>query len=327
MRTTGEGHAIGRRVAIVGALGVGIAPARAQTSWPNKPIRLVVPYPPGGATDSSTRIVAERAGAILGQPILIDNTGGAAGAIGAEIVKHAPADGYTLLTTTTSMQTIQPQLTKLPYDPEADFAPVALMTTSWGALAVHPALPFKSVPELVEYAKANPGKLHFGSSGTGAITHIYGEIFKAEAKIDIVHVPYRGSAPALQDLLAGQIQMQFDQIVLPQVKSGRLRGLAMMNTTRWPGAPEIPSVNEFGYGREGGSSWFGIVAPAGTPPAIVEKLSRAIGEAMRQPDVAAKLDETGLMATYKDPAAFAAHIASERRVFGDVICRANIRLE
>ena len=232
-----------RRRTFVSAIGASAlaGPAIAE-DWPSKQIKVVIPYPPGAPTDISTRIVMEKAGQLLGQPILFDNKGGASGMIGAEYAKNQPADGYTFLATTVAMMTITRHLQPIPFDPDKDFLTVARMSTSWAALAVHPSVPAQTMEEFVAYVKANPGKVNYGSAGLATITHLYGEILNLEAGIKLTHVPYKGSAQATGDLLGGQIQAQFDQTVLPHILAGRLRGLAIITDARWPHKPEIPTL-------------------------------------------------------------------------------------
>ena len=318
---------LSRRVVLASAAGALATPAIAQGEWPNKPVRVVIAYPPGGPTDLATRITLDKVAAKLGQPFIFDNKGGASGAIGAEAVKNSAPDGYTFLGMTIAMMAITPHLQPIPYHPDKDFAHVARMATSIGALAAHPSMPFDTLPGLVAYAKANPGKLHWGSSGMATITHLYGEMLKLEAGIDIVHVPYKGSAQALQDLLSGQVQLQFDQLVLPHVVAGKLKGLAALSDTRWPGKPDMPTLREQGYGKNGADSWYGIMAPVGTPAAIVEKLAGLIGESLRDPDTIDKLDKAGQRATFLDPRQMKERLAVESTAFGDVIRKGNIKVQ
>ena len=299
--------------------------ARAQ-QWPARQVKVVIPYPPGGPTDVSIRIVMEKVSHLLGQPILFDNKGGASGMIGAEYAKTQPADGYTFLGNTIAMMAITRHLQPIPFDPDKDFLTVARIATSWGAMAVHPSVPAKTVAEFVDYVKANPGKVNWGSSGLGTITQLYGEMLNLEAGIKMVHVPYKGSAQATQDLLSGQVQVQFDSTVLPHILAGRLRGLAMLSDTRWPHKPEIPTLKETGYGKQGGDSWFGLLAPAGMPAPIVTRMAQAIDEALKSQDVLDKLDAGGLKATYLDPAAMRAEIDTESRYFADIIKRGHVTL-
>ena len=318
-----------RRRTFTGALALGAAtavqPASAQ-EWPAKQIRMVIPYPPGGPSDVSTRIVMDRAGQILGQSVLFDNKAGASGMIGAEYVKNQPVDTYTFLTTTTAMVCITRHLQPIPFDPEKDFIPVSRMSTSWGAFAIHPSVPARTVAEFVAYAKANPGKINFGSAGLATITHLFGEMLNLEAGIKMVHVPYRGSAPATNALLAGEVQVQFDQLTLPHIKAGKVRGLAMLAEVRHPDFPDIPTLREQGYGKEGGDSWFGVLAPAGTPLSVVAKLDQAIATALRSPDIMAKVHNGGMRVTYLGPADFKGRIGVETAMFGDIIRRGNIKL-
>lgn len=314
-----------RRAFTAGALAAMAAPAAAQ-DWPSKPLRMVIPYPPGGPSDISTRIVADRAAQLLGQPAIFDNKGGASGMIGAEFVKNQPVDNHTFLTTTTAMVCITRHLQPIPFDPDKDFLTVSRMCTSWGVFAIHPSVPARSVAEFVAYAKANPGKLNYSSAGLATITHLFGEMLCLEAGIRMTHVPYRGSAPASNALVAGEVQAQFDQTCLPHVKSGKLVGLAMLSEVRHPDFPDIPTLREQGYGKEGGDSWFGILAPAGTPPAVVSTFDKAIAEALRSPEVIDKLHKGGARVTYLDPAAFRGRIDTETKMFGSIIRQGNIKL-
>jgi tripartite-type tricarboxylate transporter receptor subunit TctC len=317
-----------RQFALAAAVSIALpAPSivRAQ-QWPTHQIKVVIPYPPGGPTDVSLRIVMETVSRLLGQPILFDNKGGASGMIGAEYAKTQPADGYTFLGNTVAMMAITRHLQPIPFDPDKDFLTVARISTSWGAMAVHPSVPAQTVAEFVDYVKANPGKVNWGSSGLGTITQLYGEMLNLEAGIKMVHVPYKGSAQATQDLLSGQVQVQFDSTVLPHILAGRLRGLAMLADARWPHKPEIPTLKETGYGKQGGDSWFGLMAPAGMPAPIVTRMSQAIDEALKSPDVLDKLDKGGLKATYLDPAAMRATIDTESRYFADIIKRGHVTL-
>lgn len=315
-----------RRTFVSAASTVLAAPALAQ-EWPARQIRIVVPYPPGGPTDISTRIVMDKVGQLLGQAILFDNKGGASGMIGAEYAKTQPADGYTFLAMTVAMVAITRHLQPIPFDPEKDFLTVARMSTSWGALAIHPSVPAQNMAEFIAYVKANPGKVNFGSAGPATITHLYGEMLNLEAGIKMVHVPYKGSAQATNDLLGGQIQAQFDQLVLPHILTGRLRGLAILSDSRWPSKPEIPTLRETGYGKQGGESWFGIMAPTGTPTPIVTRMAKAIEQALQSPDVLDKLDKGGAKPTFLDPAAMRAQIDIESRLFGDIIKRGNVKTQ
>jgi tripartite-type tricarboxylate transporter receptor subunit TctC len=319
---------INRRLFLSASAGLLAAPAvaSAQGDWPNRQIRVVVPYPPGGPSDITTRLVLERAAALLGQSVLFDNRAGASGAIGAEHVKNSPADGYTFLTTTTAMVCITQHLQPLPYDPAKDFVAVARTATSWMGMGINPQVPANTLQEFIAYAKANPGKINFGSAGLATITQLYGEIFNLEAGVKMVHVPYKGSAPATQDLLSGQIQVQFDPTTLPHIAAGRLKCFAVLGEKRWPGKPDIPTLKEQGLGKIGGDAWYGILAAKGTPQVAIDKLSRAIGEAVKDPAVNEKLVTSGNYASFQDSATFAATIERERVSFGEIIKKADIKL-
>jgi tripartite-type tricarboxylate transporter receptor subunit TctC len=290
-------------------------------------LRMVIPYPPGGPSDVSTRIVIDRATQSLGQPAVFDNKAGASGMIGAEFVKNQPVDNHTFLTTTTAMVCITRHLQPIPFDPEKDFLTVSRMCTSWGIFAIHPSVPARTVAEFVAYAKANPGKINFGSSGLATITHLFGEMLSLEAGIKMTHVPYRGSAPATNALVAGEVQAQFDQTCLPHVKAGKLVGLAMLAEVRHPDFPDVPTLREQGYGKDGGDSWFGILAPTGTSPEVVAKLDKAIAEAARSPDVIDRLHKGGCRVTYLAPADFRDRIAAETKMFGTIIQKGDIKLQ
>jgi tripartite-type tricarboxylate transporter receptor subunit TctC len=304
---------------------IAAAPAAAQ-QWPSKPLRMVIPYPPGGPSDISTRIVVDRAAKLLGQPAIFDNKGGASGMIGAEFVKNQPVDDHTFLTTTTAMVCITRHLQPIPFDPDKDFLTVARMCTSWGVFAVHPSVPARTVAEFVAYAKANPGKINYSSAGLATITHLFGEMLSLEAGIRMTHVPYRGSAPASNALVAGEVQAQFDQTCLPHVKAGKLVGLAMLSEVRHPDFPDIPTLREQGYGKQEGDSWFGVLAPAGTSPAVVARFDKAIAEALRSPEVIDKLHKGGARVTYLDQTAFRERVDAETRMFGSIIRQGNIKL-
>jgi tripartite-type tricarboxylate transporter receptor subunit TctC len=320
-----------RRFVALSAASAIAAPAivSAQTAggdWPSRQIRIVIPYPPGGPSDITTRVVLERAGSLLGQSVLFDNKAGASGAIGAEHVKNSAPDGYTFLTTTTAMVCITQHLQPLPYDPATDFIPVARTATSWIGMGVNPQVPANTLQEFIAYAKANPGKINFGSAGPATLTHLYGEMFNIETGVKMVHVPYKGSAPATNDLLSGQIQVQFDPTTLPHIAAGRLKCFAIVGEKRWPGRPDIPTLREQGYGKIGGDGWYGILAPKGTPQPIIDKLDKAIAQAAALPEVNEKLATSGNFPSYLGPAAFKETIAREAKSFGEVIKTANIKV-
>ena len=285
-----------RTFASILALGVLPFAASAQ-QWPTKPLRVVVPFTAGGSTDVVARIVAERLSPRLGQPVLVDNKAGAGGAIGSDYVAKAPADGYTLLVGTSSTMAIAPHVyTKLPYNPARDLAPVTLLGTADIMVVVNPnRVAARSIRDLVSYAKAHPGKLSFASGGNGSISHLLGEYFKSMAKVDMIHVPYKGDAQMVTDLIGGQVDMAFGTAVafLPHLKTGKLVGIAVTNPTRSTSLPDLPTVSEAGVPGYEAVQWFGIAAPTGTPPAVVQRLNNEIRAILAMPEVRARFGELG----------------------------------
>ena len=305
------------------ALSAPVAWAQAPAAaYPAKPIRLVVPFPPGGATDILARAVGQRLTDAWGQPVIVDNRPGAGGNIGTELVAKSAPDGYTLEMGTVGTHAINASLySKLPYDHVKDFAPVVLVAGVPNVLVVNPALPVSSVAELIAYAKANPGKLNFASSGNGTSIHLSGELFRTMAGVEITHVPYKGSAPALQDLIAGQVQLMFDNLPpsLPQIKAGRLKALAVTSAKRAPALPDVPTMAEAGLPGFEASSWFGILAPAGTPPAVVAKLNAEVAKWLASPEAQEKLLAQGANPAGGTPEDFAKHIAAETAKWAKVV--------
>jgi len=303
-------------------------PAAAQ-DYPNRPIKFVVPYPPGGGTDVVARIVNEPLATELGQPIIIDNRGGAAGNLGTDIVAKAPADGYTVLFTLSS-HTINPKLyEKLPFDVEHDFVPVSLVALIPQILVVNPSVPITSVKELIAYAKANPGKLNYASVGIGSPGHIAGELFKLKTGIDMVHVPYKGGGPAVVDTIGGQVQLLF--VSMPaawqHVKSGRLRALAVTSAKRSVTAPDVPTIAESGVPDFVVDSWYGALAPAKTPPAVVAKLTAAFTKVLENPQVKERLLAQGAEAAPLPPPEFDRMMKDELAKWDVVIKTAKIKPE
>ena len=297
-------------------------------NYPSRSIRYVVPYPPAGGTDVVARILSEPLGAALGQPILIDNRGGAAGNLGTDLVAKAPADGYTILFTLSS-HTINPRLyDKLPFDVERDFAPISLAALSPQILVANPSLPVNNVAELIALAKREPGKLNFASVGTGSPGHIAGELLKLKTGIDVVHVPYKGGGPAVTDTLGGQVQLLF--VTLPAamqyVRAGKLRALAIASDKRSAVAPEIPTIAETVPGCVV-NSWYGALAPAKTRPAIIAKLHDAFAKVLALPEVKEKLFAQGAEAQASTPEEFAARIRGELKDWEYVIREAKIKVE
>lgn len=299
-------------------------------AYPSKPIRLVIPYAPGGAAGAVGRLLADKMGASIGQPVLVDHRPGGGTVIGNDMVARAAPDGYTLVMgTVTSHAMVTALNTRVPYDPEKDFAPISLIASLPFVLVAHPSVPAKSVRELVAMAKTRPGHFTFGSAGNATSNHLAGELFKARAGISMVHIPYRGSAPALADLLGGQISMMFDltPTALPQIASGRVRALAITSPKRSPIAPELPTMAEAGVPGVEVVSWFGILAPAGTAPAIVNFLHAEIVKAMQSPEVRAVMTGLGAEAITNTPQEFAAYISMERAKWADVVRKAGIKPE
>ena len=288
--------------------------AAAAQTYPAKPIRLIVPFPPGGGNDTIARAVGQDLAKALGQQVVIDNRPGAGGALGAELAARSLPDGYTLFLAGVASHGINPALNpKLPYDPVRDFTPVSLLASAPLILVVHPSVPARSVKELVALAKAKPGALNYASNGPGSSSHLAGELFKLSTRTDLVHVPYRGLSPALTDLMAGQVQVMFSSAVamLPQVKAGRLRGLATTGAKRPVAIPDLPTVAVAGVPGYETGSWYGIVAPANTPPDIVNRLSTEMQKIVRQPAMQERFNGDAANPIGSTPQEFAAHIQRE----------------
>jgi tripartite-type tricarboxylate transporter receptor subunit TctC len=297
--------------------------------YPNRPIKMIVPYPPGGGTDVIARILQEPLAAQLGQPIVIENKGGAAGNVGTDVAAKAPPDGYTILFTLSS-HTINPKLyDKLPFDVERDFVPITLATLVPQILVAHPSVSANNVQELIALAKANPGKLNYASVGTGSPGHIAGELFKLRTGVDIVHVPYKGGGPAVTDTIGGQVQLLF--VTMPaawqHVKSGRLKALAVTSARRTVTAPDVPTIAESGVPDYVVDSWYGALAPAKTPPAAIAKLNAAFTKVLDNPQVKEKLLAQGAEAAPGTPAEFDRRIKDELAKWELVIKSAGIKPE
>jgi tripartite-type tricarboxylate transporter receptor subunit TctC len=298
-------------------------------AYPAKPVRIIVPFAPGGV-DVTARIVADRLTAALGQPFIVENRPGAGGSVGAKMVASSEPDGHTLMFSTPGPVVVSPVMNRnAGYDAVKSFAPVAIVSQSPLLLVVHPAVPAKTVKELVAYAKANPGKVHFPSPGFGTQPHLVGEMFKSMTGLDIVHVPYRGSAPAITDLLAGQMQIYFDNFanVLQHIESGRLRALAVTGDARNPQLPDVATMEEGGYGGIAATYWNGMLAPAGTPAAVVARLNAAVNQALATPEVRAALVKLGSAPRTATPQEFATFIATESERWGKVVRDANIKVD
>ncbi|HTO51513.1 MAG TPA: tripartite tricarboxylate transporter substrate binding protein [Burkholderiales bacterium] len=316
---------------VVAAAGVALATAAFAQPYPSKPIRFVVPFPPGGPLDIMGRAIAQKLADVWGQPVVVDNRPGAGGGIGAEIVAKSPGDGYTLLMGAVSTHAINPSLyAKVPYDPQKDFVPVALVAQVPNILVVNPSLPVQSVKELIDYARAKPGALSFGSGSTGSTGHLAGELFKTMAGVDMVHIPYKGGAPAMQDLLAGQTQLMFDNLAnaLPQVKAGKLRALAVTTLKRAPTLPDLPTVAESGLPGFDLTTWFGVFVPAGTPRETVAKLNAEIVKALASKDLADRLAAMGAAPPENNtPESFAAFVRAEAAKYAQVVKRSGARVD
>lgn len=303
--------------------------AQEPTGYPNRPIRLVVPYPPAGGTDIVARTLAEPLAGVLGQPVLVDNRGGAAGNLGTDIVAKSAPDGYTILFTLSS-HTINPKLyDKLPFDVEKDFAPISLAALIPQILVANPSVPANNVRELIALAKAEPGKLNYASVGTGSPGHIAGELFKLRTGVDIVHVPYKGGGPAVTDTLGGQVQLLFVSLpaALQHVRAGRLKALAVTSDRRSQAAPDVPTIGESGVPDCVVNSWYGALAPAKTPPAIIAKLQAAFARVLAMPAVEEKLFQQGAEAAASTSAEFERRIHDELKQWEYVIREAKIKAE
>jgi len=301
----------------------------AQAAYPDKPVRLIVPAAAGGTTDIASRLVGKRLGEILGQPVVVENRAGGAGIIGAQALKQSAPDGYTLMMGNIGPNAINYGLYRqLPYRPE-DFAPITLVVSVPNVLVVNAKVPAHSVAELVALAKARPGQLSFGSSGTGQSVHLSGELFRKRTGIDIIHVPYKGAAPAVADLVAGQVTMMIDNLPssLPHIRSGKLRALAVTSVARVPELPEVPTMKEAGLDDFQVTAWFGLVAPAGTPNAVIERLYKTVAGILAEPEVRSKLAELGGVPGGDTPAHFGDFIRAERERWARVVKDTGIPLQ
>ncbi|WP_423228557.1 tripartite tricarboxylate transporter substrate binding protein [Pseudaquabacterium inlustre] len=317
-----------RRTALAALLSPLAGGALAQT-WPAKPIRLVVGYAAGGATDVIARLVGQKLGEALGQTVVVENRAGANSNLGAEAVARAPADGHTLYMFTIA-NTINASLyDKLGYDPQKDFEPVGLIAKVPNILVVNPALPIRTVADYVKFAKDKPQGISFASSGSGSSIHLSGELFKSVAKLNMLHVPYRGSAPAITDLLGGQVQSMFDNApsALPHVQGGKLRAVAITSPQRSPLLPEVPTLAESGYAGFDVQSWFGLAAPAGTPRAVIDRLNTELNKLVAMPEVARRLAEMGATPATGTPEQMRAFAAAEQRRWQAVVKQSGARAD
>jgi tripartite-type tricarboxylate transporter receptor subunit TctC len=339
LREINEGAAMDRSVLrlmawiAAAALMTSAAHAAQSTSpqaYPNKPLRLIVPFPAGGGVDAVARVVGQRLAEVLGQHVVIDNRPGSSGIIGAEIAAGAAPDGHTLLFGGSATHGITPHLyKKLPYDPVKDFAPIILLGSAPYLLVVHPSVPAHSVKELIAFARANPGKLNYASAGSGSTLHLTTELFRVMAGIDIVHIPYKGSAPALGDLLAGRVQMTFNPVslVMPHIKAGRLRALGVTSAKATRFAPDVPAIAEAGVPGYESLGWYGVLAPAGTPPAIVRRLNRDMRAMLEEQEFRDRFFAIGVEPGGGTPDEFRTFIAAELAKWGKVVRISGARVE
>jgi tripartite-type tricarboxylate transporter receptor subunit TctC len=304
-----------------------VAPAaHAQGRWPDRPLKLVVPYPPGGNADAIGRWAAERLSAGLGQQVVVENRAGAGASIGAQAVARSAPDGYTLLLAPTAVMAITQHLRKIPYDPEADFAPICCISNSYGLVAARRDLPATTFAEFIPIAKAAPGKFTFGSVGLGTATHLTGEIAALRGGIKLLHVPYKGSAESLTDLVAGRIDLIFDPVALQQVKAGTVKALAATSSVRHPELPDVPTLKEQGIEMPD-SGWFGLFAPKGTPPDAITRMASELERALAAPGTRETLVKFGQHPQYIAPEAFAARVKADTVMFRDLIAQAGIKLD
>ncbi len=303
--------------------------AASAADYPSKPIRWISPWPPGGANDVFSRDIGRKISDAFGQPVIVDNRPGAAGTIGSDVAAKAPADGYTVVMGSSPTHAIAPSLyPQLPYDPVRDFAAVTLVGTVPNVLVVHPSLAAKSVKELIALAKASPGQLNFASAGNGTSQHLSGELFKTLAGVNMVHVPYKGTAPAMVDLIAGQVQLAFDNVttIVPHIQAGKLRALAVTPAKRTAILPDVPTVAEAGVPGYEASVWFGVFAPAGTPQPVVARLHSEISKALNTADLRARMVAMGTDVSGMGPAEFQAFVRKEVPKWADVVRKANVKI-
>ena len=313
---------ITRRSLLAGLAAAALPLGALAQNYPAKPVTIVVPFAPGGTTDILARIVGQGLGTELGQPFVVDNRAGAGGNIGASLAAKAPADGYTLFMGTVGTHAINQALyKKMPFDPVKDFAPISRVATVPNLLVAHPSQPYKTVKELIAYAKANPGKVTYGSPGSGASPHVSGELFKSMTGTDLLHVPYKGSAPAITDLLGNQIAIMFDNMpsAIQHVRSGKLRPIAVTTAKRSPELPDVPTVAEAGVPGYEATSWFGLFVPAKTPADIQQKLHAAIAKVLKDPAVIKKINDQGGEVVIDTQEGFAKFIDAEAKKWGKVV--------
>jgi tripartite-type tricarboxylate transporter receptor subunit TctC len=317
------------RVAVVFLTAALASSGALAQSWPSKPIRYLVPFPPAGATDITARIIADKIAGPLGQPVVVENRPGAAGNVGSELVARAAPDGYTLLQCTVAQSISQTLYAKLNYDLEKDLAPVAMIALVPNVMEVNPSVPAKSVAEFIALARSKPGKINFASSGSGTSIHMSAEMFMMLTGVKMLHVPYKGSGPALADLLGGQVDVMFDNLTssIGYIKSGKLRALAVTTSTRYPELPDVPTMQEAGVAGYEATAWFGMLAPKGTPKNIVTRINSEVNKALAQPDVKEKLAQQGAVASAWTPEQFGDFIHNEIAKWGKVVKASGAKVE
>lgn len=299
-------------------------------AFPSRPLRIVVPYTPGGTNDVIARVLGQKLQEMWSQPVVVENKPGASGNVGSSEVAKAPPDGYTLLLTNINIVSMNPALMeRMPFDPQKDFAPISLLGTSALMLVINPSVPAQNVQQLIDLARREPGKLNYASSGNGSPQHMSAEMFKAMTKTSMLHIPYRGAAPAIADLLAGQVQVTVGVVnqLLPHLKTGKLRALGVTSRKRLTSAPEIPTLDESGVPGYESEIWLGLAAPAGTPPAIINTINQAAHRVMAMPDVVEKLNAQGIEVLVSTPEQMRQRGLDDLKRWGDVIRTAGIKLE
>jgi len=313
-------------VFLVAFLAAAAAPAQ---TWPSKPIRYIVPFPPAGATDITARIMADKISGPLGQSVVVENRPGAAGNVGTEFVARSAPDGYTILQLTVAQSISATLYTKINYDVERDLAPAAMVALVPNVMIVHPSVPAKSVAEFIALAKAKPGKINFASSGSGTSIHMSAEMFKMLTGVNIVHIPYKGSGPALADMLGGQVDVMFDNLTssIGHIRSGKLRALAVTTVTRYPELPDLPTMQEAGVPGYEATAWFGIVVPRGTPRDAIVRINGEVNKALAQADVKEKLAQQGALARSWTPEEFGSFIHNEVVKWAKVVKASGAKVE
>lgn len=315
-----------RRWLLVATFACVYGAAHGQTAFPSRPVTVVVPFPPGGSADILARAVGQKLGALWGQTVVIDNRAGAGTAIGAKAVAISPADGYTLLMGTVSSQAINPAMNKVGYDPIKDFTAVAPVASIAFVLVTQPTLPASRVQEVVALAKSKPGDITYASAGPGTSNHLAGALFESASQISLLHVPYKGSAPALNDVLAGHVKLMFDlqATALPHIMSGKLKALAITSKERSPQLPNVPTMSESGVPGFEVSAWFGIFAPAGIPAAVTEKLGQSLTAVLKTPDLQKQLRDLGAEPDFATSEVFSAYVRSESAKWAQVVKAVNL---